>query len=291
MILLWGHPADRPFARMVRTLRERGAPLAVLDQRRHVAVVGTRVRTGDGVRLDLADVTAAYLRPYDAARMAAVTRSAARTALTRRAARAESALTAWADHAPARVVNRPSASASNGAKAYQGRLIEAAGLAVPPSLVTGDADALAAFTARHGTVVVKPGSGVRARVALVDPGDRDRLARLAACPTYFQRYVPGDDVRVHVVGDRVFAVRVESEAVDYRTPGADPRQRRVDLPADLAARCVALTRGLGLHVAGIDLRVTPDGEWFCFEANPAPAFTYYADADDVAAAVADLLTR
>jgi glutathione synthase/RimK-type ligase-like ATP-grasp enzyme len=30
-----------------------------------------------------------------------------------------------------------------------------------------------------------------------------------------------------------------------------------------------------LPVAGIDLRRTPEGEWYCFEVNPSPAFTYY----------------
>jgi hypothetical protein len=32
---------------------------------------------------------------------------------------------------------------------------------------------------------------------------------------------------------------------------------------------------MGLLVAGIDLRCTPEGQWFCFEVNPSPAFTYY----------------
>jgi hypothetical protein len=30
-----------------------------------------------------------------------------------------------------------------------------------------------------------------------------------------------------------------------------------------------------LSVAGLDLRRTPGGDWFCFEVNPSPAFTYY----------------
>ncbi len=38
---------------------------------------------------------------------------------------------------------------------------------------------------------------------------------------------------------------------------------------------VALTRGLGLAFAGIDLKITPDGEIFRFEVNPCPAFSFY----------------
>jgi D-alanine-D-alanine ligase-like ATP-grasp enzyme len=46
-----------------------------------------------------------------------------------------------------------------------------------------------------------------------------------------------------------------------------------------------------LHVAGIDLRRTPDGEWYCFEVNPSPAFLYYETATGlpIAAAIARIL--
>jgi D-alanine-D-alanine ligase-like ATP-grasp enzyme len=45
-----------------------------------------------------------------------------------------------------------------------------------------------------------------------------------------------------------------------------------------------------LLVAGLDLIRTPDGEWYFLEANPSPAFTFYPDRDEVAAASARLLT-
>jgi hypothetical protein len=35
---------------------------------------------------------------------------------------------------------------------------------------------------------------------------------------------------------------------------------------------------LGLSLSGIDLRLTPAGEWYCFEVNPSSAFTYYQEA-------------
>jgi D-alanine-D-alanine ligase-like ATP-grasp enzyme len=46
-----------------------------------------------------------------------------------------------------------------------------------------------------------------------------------------------------------------------------------------------------LLVAGIDLRRTPAGEWYCFEVNPSPAFTFYQDASrpPIAEAIARLL--
>ena len=32
---------------------------------------------------------------------------------------------------------------------------------------------------------------------------------------------------------------------------------------------------LGLVFAGIDLRRATDGDWYCFEVNPSPRFSYY----------------
>jgi glutathione synthase/RimK-type ligase-like ATP-grasp enzyme len=92
-----------------------------------------------------------------------------------------------------------------------------------------------------------------------------------------------------VVEDQVFACEIESEADDYRYgySAIEP----VELPRDTAARCVRLAARLELAVAGIDLRRTPAGEWFCFEANPSPAFACFGArvADAVADAVARLL--
>jgi hypothetical protein len=65
------------------------------------------------------------------------------------------------------------------------------------------------------------------------------------------------------------------------------------MPVDVASRCVRLARGLGLPLAGVDLRRTPAGEWVCFEVNPSPAFTFYASrtGQKIAAAIAALLLR
>ena len=85
-------------------------------------------------------------------------------------------------------------------------------------------------------------------------------------------------------------------AVDYRYPGCDaerPLLKPVNLPDPLARRCVDLATALDLPLAGIDLRHGDDGEWYCFEANPSPAFPYYEDAAGVpiADSIAGLLCR
>ena len=49
------------------------------------------------------------------------------------------------------------------------------------------------------------------------------------------------------------------------------------LPGSVARRCVRMVHGMGLHVGGVDLRRRPDGGWVCFEVNPSPAFTFFAN--------------
>jgi len=128
---------------------------------------------------------------------------------------------------------------------------------------------------------------VRSIVTRLGPQDRERLDDVAWCPTQFQERVPGTDVRVHVVEDQVFACAIESDADDYRY-GASVAEP-VRLPPDVAARCVALAARLELPLAGIDLRRTPGGAWYCFEANPSPAFTAFGA--EVSSPVADALAR
>lgn len=81
--------------------------------------------------------------------------------------------------------------------------------------------------------------------------------------------------------DAVALTVIVSAADDYRyaaRQGAEVEIRAAALPAECAQRCLRLASALGLAVAGIDLRRTPDGDWYCFEVNPSPGFTYYQDA-------------
>jgi glutathione synthase/RimK-type ligase-like ATP-grasp enzyme len=189
-------------------------------------------------------------------------------------------LTTWVDVAAGRVVNRSSAMASNGSKPYQAQLIARHGLLSPETLVTNDPDEARDFYATRPRVVYKSASGARSIVQTMSPADVDRLGTLRACPVQFQAWVPGTDVRVHVVGSEVFATAITTTATDYRYATAqvdEPAHLEPhELDADVAGRCVALAADLGLEFAGIDLKITPDGEVYCFEVNPSPAYTYFS---------------
>lgn len=289
MILLWGMPGDDPLDEVWAALALLEADARFLDQRDpHDATVkvaeaeaeaaGT-VTTDDGT-IDLARVGAAYVRPQES---------------SDRGRLADASLLAWADLTRANVVNRPAAMAANNSKPYQLGLVERFGFNVPDTLVTTDPREAQRFRRRHGRVIYKSVSGVRSIVSQLHDEQLERLADVANCPTQFQQYVPGEDVRAHVVGEEIHATVVRSDVDDYRyapQAGAALELTETELPADVADRCRAATRGMGLHLAGIDLRRTPDG-WVCFEVNPSPAFTFYerATGQPIAAAVARLLIR
>ena len=184
----------------------------------------------------------------------------------------------WLELAPGRIVNRSDPQGSNGSKPYQAQLIAQYGFRVPETLITNDPEAVRAFQRDHGAVIYKSISGVRSIVQQLDDADMERLEHIRWCPVQFQALVPGVDTRVHVIGHEVHATEIISDKLDYRYArrnGGSATLRAVDLAPEIAARCVALARGLGLAFAGIDLKFTPDREVFCFEVNPCPAFSFY----------------
>lgn len=284
LALLWGLSGESPLEAVQRELASIGTPVLFINQREVLdteiylrvdeSVTG-EVRVRDQ-RADLSEVSAAYVRPYSSHLIPAVARKRPESAARRHALSVESAMWAWAEIAPTLVINRPGASDSNGSKPYQAELIRAVGFRMPKTLLTTDPDAARGFWEKHGEVVYKSVSGNRSIVSRLRPEHARRLADVRHCPTQFQEYVRGIDVRVHVVGEEVFACEVLSDADDYRYPGERVVElRSCVLPEDVEEKCVLVSKALCLHVTGIDLRRTPEGEWFCFEANPSPAFTYY----------------
>lgn len=300
LVLLWGLGSELPLAAVREELVRLGVPVLMLDQRE---VLDTRIRLCVGRKLngeirlgdawvDLTSISAAYLRPYDSRVLPAVAREGRNSRAWRHALAIERAMASWSEITGALVVNRPQAMAANGSKPYQLEQIRRLGFSVPETLITTDPGAALEFWERHETVIYKSVGGTRSVVSRLRPEHEERLAGVLHCPTQFQRYVPGTDYRVHVVGDEVFASEIISDADDYRYPGrheVEVRARR--LPRPVEARCLRASAALELPVAGIDLRRTPEGEWFCFEVNPSPAFTYYQSRTDqpIGKSIAELL--
>ncbi|MGH9872355.1 MAG: ATP-grasp domain-containing protein [Pyrinomonadaceae bacterium] len=191
----------------------------------------------------------------------------------------DTGLMALLEDLPCAVVNRLEGGMSNSSKAYQALLVRQCGLMTPPTLVTNDAAAARRFFEDYsGEVIYKSLSGVRSIVRRMDQEHLARLPLLRHGPAQFQAFIPGENVRVHTVGDQLFATRVHSQTVDYRyasREGGEVEMEPTTLPANVAESCLRLARQLDLLLTGIDLKETPDGDYYCFEINPCPGFLYY----------------
>src|SRR5262249_3280141 len=153
------------------------------------------------------------------------------------------------------------------------------GLPTPRTLVTTDPDEVRDFHEHCGRrVIYKSLSSIRSIVhRLTDEDLGSALERVRNCPTQFQEYVEGVDIRVHTVDGQVFATEIVSEASDYRyagRSGASLSARAISIPDHIADACIGMARSLGLTLAGIDLRRTSQHEYYCFEINPSPGFVF-----------------
>jgi glutathione synthase/RimK-type ligase-like ATP-grasp enzyme len=281
VIVVAGSPAEAPVVRLVEEAAALDIETIVLEEERagdwnldvEAGSDGIRARAvSAGREVDLLSATGLYLR-LTAPRLAGPPADPLRHA---RHTAALTLISGLADVASMRVANRPSAMSSNTSKPYQAALVRACGWSVPDTLVSNDPVAVRAFLDHHGRVVYKSTSGIR---SIVDELTVDRLAdleKVRRLPTQFQQLLVGTNVRVHVIGDEVHAVEVESPTIDYRY-SAGASMRPTTLTDRVRDACLRLSRELGLPLAGIDLLRDQDGRWWCFEVNPSPAYSCFEE--------------
>lgn len=287
MILLGGIASETPLQMVAEALRRQGQPYALLEQRRfreyslEAELCSGRLSGWlrlDGRRYRLGDFRGMYARMIDDRQLPELDGEPEGSPLRQQCRNFHDAFLRFWEIAPGRVVNRLGPMASNSSKPYQAQRIQEVGFHTPATLVTNDPEAVLAFRARHGRLIYKSTSGVRSIVQELADDDLERLDQIRWCPTQFQEKVEGRQIRVHAIGQSVFATAIETTATDYRyahRDGGTTRLSTVELPDDLAERCVRLAAQIGLDFAGIDLCLCPDGREICFEVNPSPAFSYY----------------
>jgi hypothetical protein len=181
----------------------------------------------------------------------------------------------------------PSAMTVAQRKASQMVRAQALGFDLPPTLFTNDPqEFLDLHRECNGRLVSKITSMLALRprfgsefsryTDLVSARDVAHAQSVALCPIVLQAYVDKRlEIRVTVVGRQAFAAEIHSQAthrtrVDWRRYDLAATPHRVhELPADVAARCVALVAGAGLAFGTIDLVLTPDGRYVFLELNSA----------------------
>ena len=161
------------------------------------------------------------------------------------------------------------------------------GLQIPETCVTSSRKTLGEFYEHHcGRIIckaVKHGFSQTDNVVTlattkrVEPEYIERLDEYATLPMIYQREIPKTyDVRVTVVGPRVFATAIHSQdysetEVDWRVwdvSNFELRHEPIVLPPHVEHACREMTSRFGLRYAAIDLVFDKNGEYYFLELNP-----------------------
>jgi len=176
------------------------------------------------------------------------------------------------------VVNPATAIERAADKYYALSLLRDRGLPTPRTVVTEDpAMALRAFDEFNGDLIVKPLFGSRG-VGVTRVRDKEVAYRICRTLAYFhhvlylQEFIPHgySDVRAFVVGGETVAA-MRRAATGWKTnisQGARPRRHLASREEERLA--VEAARAVGCAVAGVDIMVTRQGEFYVNEVNSQP---------------------
>lgn len=309
MILAVTHEEDGDAGAVLEELARLGAEVAVVDLARFpglgaVAFEHGGYGSGDrwllpraGPAVRAADVEAVWWRRTRPP-VAHPGLSAADAAFAER--QTEEAVRGFFGALGARFVNDPWRDAAACHKPRQLVAAEAAGLEVPATLVTNDPARARAFVdARRGGRVIHKALHATPvdwhPTRFLEGGDLARLEAVRLAPVILQEYVPGVDVRVVAVGDRLFAAEIDATATaspeDFRAAYDDCRVAPVALPDGVAAGLRRVLAALGLAYGAFDLRRRPGGEHLFLEVNPSGLwrFVEHRTGQAISRAIAELL--
>ncbi|MGW6603346.1 MvdC/MvdD family ATP grasp protein [Streptomyces sp. NPDC055036] len=192
-------------------------------------------------------------------------------------------------------VNHPDKNAVAHHKAPQLLAAHKHGFDVPETIFTNVAARAETFVEKHRQAIVKTLTQrdmefVPAR--LVEPGED--LSGVGAAMHMFQRYIPKvADVRVTVVGERLFAAQITGGGVDWRSAGENATYEPVSVPRGVVQPINRFMTHYGLAYGAFDFAVSKSGPWFFLECNPNGQFGFVEAKTGMAIsqAIADYLVQ
>lgn len=256
----------------------------------------------DGRRLALADVGSIWCRAYAPLGFPEDLNAADRKFAAVEAERALAGLLSQPDIV---WVNHPHRHVLANSKPAQLAMARRVGLSIAPTIVSNDPEEVRAFiTQAPGPVVYKcfsqwldVPSGKAQFTGIVTPRESAKLDLIRATPGVFQHYVAkAYEVRATVVGTRIFAGRINSQAhadsiVDWRHRPFDMEREPHALPAEIGEAILAFMQAFGLVYGAFDFIVTPEGRYVFLEINPGGQYMWVEAKTDmpITEALADAL--
>ena len=194
-------------------------------------------------------------------------------------------------------------------KPFQLSLATEIGLSIPPTIISNDPAAIRHAFDQFGSMIVKParsgyftreGQAYSVFTSQVMEQHLEELDSAKLSPAIYQALIPKRfDVRVTIVGNRLFAASIDSQSdpaaiVDWRhTTNPHLPHRRIELPQKVSALLLKLMDSLALTFGAIDLIQTIDGEFVFLEVNPNGQWLWIDDILDlgISDAVTDWLAQ
>jgi ATP-grasp ribosomal peptide maturase len=179
----------------------------------------------------------------------------------------------------ARYVNHPHRNWAAEYKPSQLSVAAELGFTVPPTLITADPAAALSFAKKHSPIIYKPLRVTsimrdgRPQAIWTQRVELDELDNsIAGTAHLFQGEVVGKvaDLRVTVVGDQVFCVRIDSSVsrLDWRSDYDTLSHEAVDPPPRIIEPMQHYLRRFGLKFGCFDFALDTDGVPYFLECNP-----------------------
>lgn len=203
---------------------------------------------------------------------------------------------------PGTWINDPTLDRRASRKAFQLREAALAGLRIPRTMITSDADQARKFVKALGienTIykVFSATQGTWRETRRLRESELSFFDSLDLAPVIFQECIDAEiDLRITVVGDQLFPAAIIGQGtydVDFRMEMDNARIEPAKLPKKLIGQLLAFMRRLGLVYGAIDMRKTADGDYIFLEVNTAGQwlFVEYETGQPIAQAVADALAK
>lgn len=182
-------------------------------------------------------------------------------------------------------------------KPYQLLVASKLGLPIPRTIITNDPDAIRSAFDDFSSMIVKPartghvvrnGKEFAVFTSQVLREHLEELETARLSPSIYQELIPKKyDVRVTIVGRKVFAAAIDSQSdpsatIDWRCT-SNPRlpHSRITLPRSVIDQLIRFMETLHLTFGAIDLIQTPTGDYVFLEVNPSGQWLWLDDMLDL----------
>lgn len=184
-------------------------------------------------------------------------------------------------------ISKPNSIKKAEHKIYQLKIAFECGFKIPETIITNNPTEVLNFK-KHlkSDIIIKPlysgfiESSARNNNKMIyttklNDSDLNKIETIKFAPAIFQRYIEKTcDLRVTVIRDKVFAVKIESKKLPSSIPDwryaelNDLKHSIFILPPKIKKLCIELVKSLSLEFGAIDFAIDTNNNFYFLEINP-----------------------